>query len=88
MAARRTRGANGADKSTLLRVIAGEESPDAGRISLLARTRFAYLPDGGVRDRFDAVRAARRYALEHRIEVVMHGLGLAAAKKRECSGRH
>jgi hypothetical protein len=25
---------------------------------------------------------------EHRIEVVMHGLGLAAANKRECSGRH
>jgi hypothetical protein len=34
-------------KSTLLHVIAGEESPDAERISLLARTRFAFLPQRG-----------------------------------------
>jgi ATPase subunit of ABC transporter with duplicated ATPase domains len=128
-------GANSAGKSTLLHVIAGEESPDAGRISLLARTRFAYLPQRGEVDGettilqliqkrvsdLDAQEAAMRELeqrmkgsdaaelervmeedaivsmqfeqrgatrSEHRIEVVMHGLGLAAAKKRECSGRH
>lgn len=36
-------GANGAGKSTLLRIIAGQTSPDAGRVSLRKGTRVAFL---------------------------------------------
>jgi len=43
-------GPNGCGKSTLLRIIAGEVLPDAGYVSLGARLRVGYLPQGFVPD--------------------------------------
>jgi ABC transport system ATP-binding/permease protein len=37
-------GANGTGKSTLLRIIAGEETPDGGTVSMPSAARLAYLP--------------------------------------------
>src|ERR671912_1561149 len=37
-------GANGTGKTTLLRIVAGIEKPDAGGVSFTSGTRLGYLP--------------------------------------------
>ena len=37
-------GPNGTGKSTLLKIILGQESPDAGEVTFIRGTRFGYLP--------------------------------------------
>src|ERR1043166_1990718 len=43
-------GVNGSGKPTLLRIIAGAEPPDAGRVSVARDLRVAYLPQNPALD--------------------------------------
>ncbi len=43
-------GVNGSGKSTLLRIVAGEESPDSGRVVTARSSRLAYLPQNPALD--------------------------------------
>jgi ATP-binding cassette subfamily F protein 3 len=54
-------GANGAGKSTILRLLAGLDAPDAGTLTLRRGTTIAYLPqmvDGDERTALETVRSA------------------------------
>jgi len=85
-------GVNGAGKSTFLKVIAGLEQPDAGRISKAGKTTIrmlaqnpAYDPDETVLEHVFAgdlpeLRAAREYAAA--LEAVGLNSGSAAAQER------
>ena len=53
-------GINGMGKSSLLRVLAGEEEPDAGQITMRGGTRLRYLPQ---QPRFPAGATALSYVL-------------------------
>jgi len=68
-------GPNGVGKSTLLRIIAGKESQDAGVVDVLKGAEIAYLPqeieiDGGVKE------ANLRDALATGAERVVIGSGI------------
>jgi ATP-binding cassette subfamily F protein 3 len=60
-------GANGAGKSTILRLLAGHDTPDAGTVSVRRGTTVAFLPqlvDGDQRTALQTVRAAVPAAAE------------------------
>jgi ATP-binding cassette subfamily F protein 3 len=60
-------GANGAGKTTLLRLAAGQERPDAGRVTLQPGTRFGVLEQEPlVGDARSVLEVAQRPSLAHR----------------------
>src|SRR5919198_2608098 len=70
-------GPNGVGKTTLIRMILGEESPDQGRIRKRPRLRFGYLPQEletlTGKTILDA--AHRDLYPEHEAERILMGLG-------------
>lgn len=76
-------GANGVGKSTLLRIIAGEESPDGGALTIKPGARLGYLPQTitGFDDRTlaDLIASAtdRLTALENRMRQLEAGMSAA-----------
>ena len=76
-------GPNGGGKSTLLRIIAGEETADAGGLTGRRGLVVAFLPqqiEGDARDALATLRAARPDLdeLEHELTTIERGLGDAA----------
>ena len=76
-------GPNGGGKSTLLRILAGEETADGGDVTQRRGLVLAYLPqqlEGDERDAATTLRAARPEldALERELEQVEQSLGEAA----------
>jgi len=76
-------GPNGGGKSTLLRILAGEETPDAGGLTGRRGLVVAFLPqqiEGDARDALATLRAARPDLdeLEHELATIERGLGEAA----------
>ncbi|HZS91690.1 MAG TPA: ABC-F family ATP-binding cassette domain-containing protein [Chloroflexota bacterium] len=72
-------GANGAGKSTVLRLIAGREKPDTGSIHIARHLRIGYLPQEA---NFRSDRTLRDAML-----AVFHDLRDQAARLRELEGR-
>jgi ATP-binding cassette subfamily F protein 3 len=77
-------GPNGGGKSTLLRILAGEETADAGEVTQRRGVVLAFLPqqlEGDERDALATLRAARSDIdeLERELAQVEQGLGAAAA---------
>src|SRR3954463_9639759 len=77
-------GPNGGGKSTLLRVLAGHDVPDAGNVTYRRGLVLAHLPqivDGDERDPLATVRAARPElsALEDALHAAEHRPGDPAA---------
>ena len=72
-------GANGAGKSTVLRLIAGREKPDAGALHVARHLRIGYLPQEA---NFRSDRTLREAML-----AVFHDLREQAARLRELEGR-
>jgi ATP-binding cassette subfamily F protein uup len=77
-------GRNGGGKSTLLRLVCGLETPDAGRVTRTGSVRMAYvdqrgdLPAGAsVRDIVVGDAAEHEWAGDARVREVLSGLGLA-----------
>ncbi len=76
-------GRNGGGKTTLLRMITGTESPDAGRVTVTTGTRLAYvdqrgaLPDATVRSIVVGDGAEHEWAGDAEVRSVLTGLGLA-----------
>src|SRR6476646_912703 len=76
-------GPNGGGKSTLLRILAGEETADAGELTQRRGLVIAYLPqqlEGDERDSLHTLRAARPDLDElekdlERVEAQLSGLG-------------
>jgi ATP-binding cassette subfamily F protein uup len=75
-------GRNGGGKTTLLRLITGDESPDSGRVTVTGGTRIAYvdqrgaLPDATVREIILGAAAEHEWAGDARVRFVLAGLGL------------
>src|SRR5581483_9949501 len=72
-------GPNGGGKSTLLRILAGEETPDAGEVTRRRGLVVAYLPqqpEGDARNAHATLRAARPDLdeLERELAAIEHGL--------------
>jgi ATP-binding cassette subfamily F protein 3 len=77
-------GPNGGGKSTLLRILAGEEAADAGELTQRRGLVIAYLPqqlEGDERDALETLRAARPDLdeLEHELHTIERGIGAAGA---------
>ena len=77
-------GPNGGGKSTLLRILAGDEDADAGEVTQRRGLVVSYLPqqlEGDDRDAFVTLRAARPDLdeLERELESVEDGIGAAGA---------
>ena len=77
-------GPNGGGKSTLLRILAGDEDADAGEVTQRRGLVVSYLPqqlEGDDRDAFATLRAARPDLdeLERELESVEEGIGAAGA---------
>ena len=76
-------GRNGGGKTTLLRMITGTESPDAGRVTVTTGTRLAYvdqrgaLPDATVRSIVVGDGAEHEWAGDAEVRSVLTGLGLS-----------
>jgi ATP-binding cassette subfamily F protein 3 len=73
-------GPNGGGKSTLLRLLAGEEVADAGEVTQRRGLTVAFLPqqlEGDARHALETLRAARPDLdeLEHELATVEHALG-------------
>jgi ATP-binding cassette subfamily F protein 3 len=76
-------GPNGGGKSTLMRILAGEEEPDAGEVTARRGLVVAYLPqqlEGDARDALHTLRAARPDLDEleadlERVELQLNELG-------------
>jgi ATP-binding cassette, subfamily F, member 3 len=76
-------GPNGGGKSTLLRILAGEEAPDAGEVTRRRGLVVAYLPqqpEGDERDAHATLRASRPDLdeLEHELAAIEAGLAGSA----------
>ena len=77
-------GPNGGGKSTLLRILAGDEFADAGEVTQRRGLIVSYLPqqlEGDARNAFATLRAARPDLdeLERELESVEDGIGAAGA---------
>ncbi len=77
-------GPNGGGKSTLLRILAGEEAADAGEVTQRRGLVVSYLPqqlEGDARNALATLRAARPDLdeLERELETVERGIGEAEA---------
>ena len=75
-------GPNGGGKSTLLRILAGEETPDAGDVTRRRGLVVAFLPqqpEGDVRDAHAMLRAARPDLDELECELASIEAGIAAS---------
>ena len=77
-------GPNGGGKSTLLRILAGDEFADAGEVTQRRGLIVSYLPqqlEGDARNAFATLRAARPDLdeLERELETVEDGIGAAGA---------
>ncbi|HEX7627157.1 MAG TPA: ABC-F family ATP-binding cassette domain-containing protein [Gaiellaceae bacterium] len=77
-------GPNGGGKSTLLRILAGEETADAGELTQRRGLVIAYLPqqlEGDERHALETLRAARPDLdeLEHELHTIERGIGAAGA---------
>ena len=77
-------GPNGGGKSTLLRIVAGDEDADAGEVTQRRGLVVSYLPqqlEGDGRNAFATLRAARPDLdeLERELETVERGIGDAGA---------
>jgi ATP-binding cassette, subfamily F, member 3 len=77
-------GPNGGGKSTLLRILAGDELADAGEVTQRRGLIVSYLPqqlEGDARNAFATLRAARPDLdeLERELESVEDGIGAAGA---------
>src|SRR3954452_15311674 len=75
-------GPNGGGKSTLLRILAGDEHADAGELTQRRGLVVAYLPqqlEGDARDSLATLRAARPDLdeMERELETIEHGIGAA-----------
>jgi ABC transport system ATP-binding/permease protein len=77
-------GRNGGGKTTLLRLITGDETPDSGRVTRTGGTRIATvtqrgtLPDTTVRDIVVGDAAEHEWAGDAAVREVLGGLGLSA----------
>src|SRR5919199_2053533 len=75
-------GANGVGKTTLLRIVQGEEEPDGGEVQLASGWQVGYLPqDAGVVDErtlWDEMLQAHADLLEIQREVADVGRALSA----------
>ncbi|MBI3890495.1 MAG: ABC-F family ATP-binding cassette domain-containing protein [Candidatus Wallbacteria bacterium] len=85
-------GRNGEGKSTLLRLILGEESPDSGRISLPGRYRVGHLQqhleftEDSVLEEACLGLPPHEKEFEYKVEAVLFGLGFAQEDlSRPCS---
>jgi ABC transport system ATP-binding/permease protein len=78
-------GRNGGGKTTLLRLITGDETPDSGRVTRTGGTRIATVtqrealpPDATVRDVVVGDAAVHEWAGDAAVREVLDGLGLSA----------
>ncbi len=78
-------GRNGGGKTTLLRLITGDETPDSGRVTRTGATRIATVtqrealpPDATVRDVVVGDAAVHEWAGDAAVREVLDGLGLSA----------
>jgi ABC transport system ATP-binding/permease protein len=78
-------GRNGGGKTTLLRLITGDETPDSGRVTRTGGTRIATVtqrealpPDATVRDVVVGDAAVHEWAGDAAVREVLNGLGLSA----------
>ncbi len=83
-------GINGTGKSTLLKIIAGVETPDAGAVSKAAGLRVGYLPQNPVfkenvtvlEQAFEGVSEEVRELQEHEAKAILTKLGITDFDRR------